>query len=258
MSSSNPWYVESYLSDSMLLHPELMSIADLQATQLRELANLKPGSRVLDMAGGTGRLAMPLARLGIEVTVQDLSSPLLKEGQQRAIAENLNIRWVQGDMRTPAGSNYDAIISIFTSFGYFDSEEDNARVCSEVRKALAPGGCFVLDVTNRDMRISNQNLRKWKSVADLAVLEEHDFDLTRSRWKLTRTLVGPASTIASVHGSDGPIPGSKSIHYDIRIYSPHELVRLLVASGFSEIHQYASLGGEELKRDSWRIVTVAR
>lgn len=258
MNGSSPWYVESYLNDKILFHPELEKIADLQATQLMKLANLGPKSRVLDMAGGAGRIALPLARRGLEVTVQDLSSKLLQKGQQNAAVEKLNIDWVERDMRAPTGANYDAVISIFTSFGYFDDDDENTRVLLEARKVLAPGGCLILDVTNRDMRISSQKPRKWKCLNGLLLLEDHEFDLSLSRWKLTRTLIGSAPAIADVYGSDGPIPGSKSVYYNIRIYSPHELVRLLGIAGFSEIHQFASLNGDKLKQDSWRIVTVAR
>jgi len=240
------WYKRSYRVDPMNFHPKLDAAADLQATFLIDLLGLKKDSRVLDLAGGAGRIAIPMARKGIRMTVLDLSPELIQLGQERAREENLEINWVTADMREIPAEDYDAVISIFTSFGYFDAESENESVLTAAKTALRPGGALLVDLTNRDMRIVNQQEKKWKDIGDLLLLEDHRFDLQKSRWIVSRMCI-PKSNSGT----------SDVFDYNIRLYSPHEIVTLCNRLGFKNIKQYANLKGDELLRTSWRHVTVA-
>lgn len=105
------------------------------------LLEILPGANILDLACGTGRYAIPLARRGFQVTALDLTPAYLQEGQKKAEAENLSIRWVQGDMRDiPFQDEFDAVINIFTSFGFFEEEGDHWKTLKGVVRALKPGG----------------------------------------------------------------------------------------------------------------------
>lgn len=59
------------------------------------------------------------------------------------------VTWVRGDMReVPLGRQFDAVVNLFTSFGYFDEEEQNARVFYEMNRLLKEGGRFIIDFLN--------------------------------------------------------------------------------------------------------------
>ncbi len=65
--------------------------------------------------------------------------------------ENESLRFKVHDMRNPIlDEKVDAVMNLFTSFGYFDQDEDDDKVFESVAQALQPGGLFVLDFLNAD------------------------------------------------------------------------------------------------------------
>ena len=102
---------------------------------------------VLDVACGDGRYMSALAASGADMYGVDLSEFLLGEAAKRA---GLAGRLVCGDMRSlPFRSGaFGSAINMFTSFGYFEADADNAHVLAEVERVLAAGGVFVLDFLN--------------------------------------------------------------------------------------------------------------
>lgn len=97
-----------------------------------------PGTRVLDVACGTGNTALPLARLGAHVTGVDIAANLLAQARQRAVAEHLNITFDEGDAeQLPyADASFDAAISMFGAM--FAPRPE--LVASEFARVLKPGG----------------------------------------------------------------------------------------------------------------------
>jgi SAM-dependent methyltransferase len=116
-----------------------------------KLLALPPGSRILDLACGHGRHAIPLAERGYRITGQDLSEVFLNRARVDAETHGVPVNWVHSDMREiPFIDEFDAIINVFTAFGYFESDAENQRVLHQVHKALRPGGRFLLETLHRD------------------------------------------------------------------------------------------------------------
>lgn len=110
--------------------------------------NLKPGARVLDLACGKGRHSRHLASKGFDVTGLDISTASIVHARQ---FEQPGLAFYQHDMRLPFRINYyDAILNMFTSFGYFDNEHDHIKTLLNIQKGLKPGGCLLLDYFNAD------------------------------------------------------------------------------------------------------------
>ncbi len=87
-----------------------------------------------------------------------------------------------GDMRElaqlfPQGGGFGAVVNLFTSFGYFDSQEDNLRVLQGVHHVLKPDGIFCLDYLNAERVRLNPGLAQEKRE-----LEGVEFELTRAIW----------------------------------------------------------------------------
>ena len=103
------------------------------------------GQRVLDLACGPGRHTAALARRGARVVGLDLSRVLLLAARE-AGADRL----VRADMRSLPfrDAAFDAVLNLFTSFGYFTEDVEHETVLREVARALRPGGRFVLDFLN--------------------------------------------------------------------------------------------------------------
>ena len=108
---------------------------------------LPPGGRVLDLACGAGRYMLAAAGRGLRVWGVDLSGFLLAEAAGR---EPLTGKVVRADMRRlPFRSQaFEAVLSMFTSFGYFSVDMDNLLVMREVSRVLTNGGTFLLDFLN--------------------------------------------------------------------------------------------------------------
>jgi len=108
---------------------------------------LDPGSSVLDLGCGPGRHALPLARAGLDVTAVDTSAGLLDELRKQAATDELEIEVLQADMRDfSLAEAYDAVLVMWTSFGYFEDESEHAGVLQNIVQSLRPGGVLLLDL----------------------------------------------------------------------------------------------------------------
>lgn len=149
---TGPWWDAAFGPAYLLVYPHR---DDAEALRNADgvLAALRRGSRpfganarVLDLGCGDGRYARALAARGCRVTGVDVSETLLAEARRRSPGLPGTPTYVRADMRAlPFGPQFDGVVSLFTSFGYFDDPSDDARVLGEVARVLLPGGCFVLD-----------------------------------------------------------------------------------------------------------------
>ncbi|MGB6036366.1 MAG: class I SAM-dependent methyltransferase [Cryomorphaceae bacterium] len=100
----------------------------------------------LDLACGKGRHSLTIHKAGFEVTGADLAFENIKFANQ---SSNDRLHFVQHDMREPIGESvFDYVLNLFTSFGYFESLEENERVLTAIAKELKPKGKVVLDFMN--------------------------------------------------------------------------------------------------------------
>lgn len=108
----------------------------------------KPGTRVLDLACGRGRHARYLCKHDLNVTGIDLSPNNVKFAQGQPLD---NLRFIQGDMCDDLGSGeYSHVFNLFTSFGYFESQEQSLRAMKNIARSLQEGGTLVLDFMNTE------------------------------------------------------------------------------------------------------------
>ena len=137
--------VEEYSS------PEWADTTAQEARFLTKVLELPQGSCVLDVGCGPGRHSMELARNGFEVTGVDISEKYLESAQKSARAAGLGIHFEKRDMRNlNYSAKFDAAVNLFSSFGHFEDEADDFKTLSSIRKALKPGGKFVLDLFNAE------------------------------------------------------------------------------------------------------------
>ena len=145
---------------------------------LREMVPLEPGAQVLDLACGWGRHSIALARAGFRVTGLDLSETLLARARKRAEAAAVPVDFVRGDMREiPWAARFDAVLSLYSSLGYWVSDEEDLRVLKAVHGALKPGGVFVMETMHRDHVVGAYAERDWwETEGGATVWVEREFD----------------------------------------------------------------------------------
>src|SRR5256885_2833594 len=142
------WYQQFFGEDYLRIYAPFLP-PEKSAQEVKEiiaLLNLPSASRILDLCCGHGRHAIPLAQQGYRVCGLDLSELFLQQAEREAESLGLEISWVEGDMRElPFIEEFDAVINIFTSFGYFEDEDEDQQVLFQVQQALKPGGLFLLE-----------------------------------------------------------------------------------------------------------------
>jgi 2-polyprenyl-3-methyl-5-hydroxy-6-metoxy-1,4-benzoquinol methylase len=133
--------------------------------------NLPVPSKLLDLACGKGRHAKFLSDLGHDVLGVDLSQNSILNARQWS---NEHLQFETHDMREVIeNQQFDAIFNLFTSFGYFDHESENQRVCSSIFKMLKPEGLLVIDFMNAEKVIRQLVPNEFKTFSDI------EFQITR-------------------------------------------------------------------------------
>ena len=245
--SVEPWYKtffgEDYLRIYDFLTPE-RSVMEVEGVV--GLLGLPVGSAILDLCCGHGRHAVELAKRGYRVTGLDLSEVFLRHARETAEAEGVDVRWVEGDMRRiPFEGEFDAVINMFTAFGYLESEEEDEEVLRQVYKALKPGGRFLLETMQREWLMRHFDPAGVVRHADgLIVLEERDFDMLTSRCDVRVTMILP----------DGQ---RREYGHAARVYTLTDLARMMRLAGLHLEKYYGGVDGSMLGLDSRRLVVVA-
>jgi SAM-dependent methyltransferase len=247
--SERPWYQELFGEEYLRAWAPTLTEerAAREVEGIVTLLDLPPGSAILDLCCGHGRIAIPLAERGYQITGQDLSEVFLRHARQDAAARGVSVRWVHGDMRAiPFAGEFDAIINIFTSFGYLESEAEDAKVLAQVAAALKPGGLFLLEYIHRDRMVRGYRPHVIDRHDDgLIVLHEGEWDHLAGRNHVSITLIEP----------DG---ARRQFRHSVRLYTLAELARMLDAVGLPVEAHYGGLDGSEFTFDSRRLVVLAR
>ena len=203
------------------------------------------GGRVLDLCCGPGRHSVEFAARGFRVTGVDRTAFLLEKAKQEALDRNLDIEWVRQDMRTfERDGEFDLVMSMFTSFGFFDDRDEDMRVLRNVLQSLKPGGLFLIDVMGKEKlaRIFSPTTSQQLEDGSLLIHRHDVFDgwsRMRNEWILIKD-----STV-------------KSYRFHHTIYSGQELKERLERVGFSDVRLYGDLDGNEYGSDAKRLVALA-
>jgi SAM-dependent methyltransferase len=222
------------------------------APQLLRLLGAPWNARVLDVACGEGRYARALQGLGCRVTGVDLSAELLEEARRKSPDLPGTPTYVRGDIRDlPFVRQFEAAISMFTSIGYFESPQDDLRVFEGVRRALVPGGRFLVDFLNAtEVRAS--------------LVPESFEERPPYRIEIRRRIDEGAHRTPSVRKSIRVVDTrtdsvESEVEERVRLYEPHEIEALLVDAGLDPVgERHGGLDGRPFHASSPRLVRVAR
>ena len=248
VTTHTDWPIAFFDDDYLKIYAPLLSEERTQreAEFIAGALGLAKGARVCDLACGTGRHAVEMARRGYDVTAVDFNARYLELGAQAAQAAGVRVAWTQGDMREFGFERaFDAVYSYFTSFGYY-SDDENERVLANVAGALVPGGRFLIDVLNRDYVLLHPSQRSWIQREDGALLmEENTLALASSRVTSRQILIQPGA-------------GSRvTKEYDLRTYTCAELSALMRRHGLEPQQTLGGPDGSEYSVESRRLVLVA-
>jgi ubiquinone/menaquinone biosynthesis C-methylase UbiE len=243
---SDPVFDVDELFDDDYLYfyePRLAGVSDADAGVIWRLLELERGMEVLDLACGHGRIANRLAARGARVAGLDATPLFLERARSEAAVGGLEVQYVEGDMRSLpwADSSFDCVVSWFTSFGYFD-DDDNRRVLREAHRILRPGGRLLLENNNLA-----ELLPRW--LPTVVVERDGDFSIDQHRFDPT---TGRALT-ERVIVRDGRV---RRFAFSVRMFVAAELGDWLRDAGFASVEFYDG-EGDPLTHQGRRMITTA-
>lgn len=233
------WFTRWFGKEYLELYPhrddaEARSVVRL----IRNTAALDPKGRALDLACGAGRYTRALCKHTWTVGF-DLSMDLLR----LAISESPHIPYVRGDMRDLpfASASLDLVVNLFTSFGYFSSDEENRMVLSEVSRVLRGGGLFVLDYLNADQVRTSLVAEDSSRVGERMVTQK-------------RRITADGRYVEKEISAEGC---SQRFEERVRLFEQDDLRCLLHDAGFAIEHELGDYTGGPLRSESPRAVFFA-
>ncbi len=219
--------------------------AEEQVEKVLKLVNFE-GHSVLDLCCGPGRHSVVLAHRGLDVTAVDLTPYLLEKARERAVAEKVQVEWILEDMRRfVREDSYDLVLNLFTSFGYFDKEEENLKVLDNIYCNLRADGSCVIDVVSKEWLAKVFQPTSSTELEDGTLwIQRHevikDWTRIRNEWIVIK---------------DGQ---THSFKFSTAVYSGQEMKDRLGQVGFKEIKLYGGFDGREYGREGSRLVVTAR
>ncbi|TET44392.1 class I SAM-dependent methyltransferase [candidate division TA06 bacterium] len=210
-----------------------------------KILKLRKGSKVLDLCCGYGRHSIGLMKRGFDVTGYDLSAVLLERARRDCEREKVNVNLVIGDMREiPFESEFDAVINMFTAFGYFETESEDQKVLDGVHASLRPGGKFLIDTINRERVIASFREKGWEKVGSHQfALDLRSFDPLTSRISVKTVILGGKQRIERSHS--------------MRFYTLTELGKMIEKSRMMLKSVYGHIDGRDYWIDTPRMVVLA-
>jgi SAM-dependent methyltransferase len=222
-------------------------IADADEQIAKALALTKPaGNSVLDLCCGPGRCSIALAKKGFSVTGVDRTEYLLDKAREGASAAHVEIEWVQKDMRDFVRPDaFALVLSMFTSFGYFNDKRDDLTVLENMLASLQPGGACLIELLGKERLAKILQPTTSTVLPDgTLMVERHeifdDWTRIRNEWLLIRN--GKAKTFRFHHS----------------IYSGQELRDLMQRAGFVSVTLLGNLNGDPYGPDAERLVATGR
>jgi len=157
MASKKKWFEDGNFW--VTTFPLMFSKARLENSaneveKLITMLDIAPGSNILDLCCGVGRLSIEFAKHNFSVTGVDITKAYLNIAKKNA-GKTSKIKFIQSDMRAFSKPNsFDVIVNMFTSFGYFEDPKDDIKVLKNCFISLKPGGKIIIELLGKEILAS--------------------------------------------------------------------------------------------------------
>jgi ubiquinone/menaquinone biosynthesis C-methylase UbiE len=203
---------------------------------------------VLDLCCGTGRHLIILRREGWDMIGLDLSKNLLAIARRNMKHEKVKSPLVRADMRHFPFRNkvFDAVICMFTSFGYLPSESEDRESLKQVRRTLRKNGRFLLDLANKNHVTKIFKEKEWAEYGPFYMLENRFLDRQQSQLKSQWTIIRKDTK------------ETKSLQHIVRLYTHKRLEQMLHETGLTVKEVHGGYDGKKFSLDSSRMIMSTR
>lgn len=229
--AEEPWYVKAFRREYLDVYAhrdanDAKRAVDFCLTTL----GLEAGDTLLDLCCGAGRHLALFEQRGVVCTGVDLSHDLL----ERARLDGVKSRLIRADVRALPVSDgvFEALVNLFSSFGYFEEEREHLVMLREARRVLAPSAGAMFDIMNPAWVASNLKTENEERRAGLVIHSLRRIDSLRrrveKRVKVTREASGDLLT---------------EYTESVRMFESSECDSLLAEAGFDVVARYGDFDG---------------
>ena len=246
MQQTKPWHEDDAFWETwgpIMFSQQRLADATSEVDKIIQLLAITPGAYILDLCCGVGRHSLELARRGFHVTGVDRTRRYLNQARKQANKEGLDVEFVRNDMRTfRRPESFDAVISMYTSFGYFEEADDDHRVVTNVYNSLKAGGAFIIETHGKETLARIFLERNWVEEDGVLWLQERKVSQNWG-WIWNRWIMFKGN-----ERTEGEISH--------RLYAGTEMVTLLTGCGFSRVDIYGNLDGNPYDHKAQRLIVV--
>jgi len=248
MYKNNNWFSDEWFWKTfgpIMFDEQRMQKSLYEVQKIMKLCALKNGSSVFDCCCGMGRHSLELAAEGCSVTGVDLSRTYLDLAEEEAQRRSLNVNFIHQDIREINYSeDFDTVINMFTSFGYFEDPDEDLTLLKKLHQALKPGGSLFMEMTGKEILARDFEERTWFEREGIKILLEYSVDLNWTelcnRWLFFKD--------------------DKMTEYSFshRIFSASEISNLLWQAGFETIEIYGGFEQQPYDHRAENLILLAR
>ena len=212
------------------------------------------GARILELCCGTGRLTLPIAKDGYNISGVDYTSSMLDQAKIKASEAGLEIRFIEADIRTlNLQDKYDLVFIPFNSIHHLYKNEDLFRAFNVVKNHLKEGGLFLLDCFNPNIQYIVEGEKEPKEIAAYTTEDGRKVLIKQTMRYESKTQINRIEWHYFINGEFNSIQ-----NLDMRMFFPQELDSYLEWSGFDIIHKYGGFEEEVFNDNSGKQVFVCQ
>lgn len=211
-------------------------------------------AKVLELGCGTGRLTIPLAKNGYNITGVDFTSSMLQKAKAKTTKAGLNIEFIEADMRTLSLSEkFDLIFIPFNSIHHLYKNEDLFNTFKVVKHHLKDGGLFLLDCFNPNIQYIVEGEKETINTAEYTTDDGREILIKQKMRYENRTQINRIEWHYFINGKFDSIQ-----NIDMRMFFPQELNSYLEWNGFNILHKFGSFEEEAFSDNSEKQIFVCQ
>ncbi|WP_460219449.1 class I SAM-dependent methyltransferase [Psychroserpens sp. MEBiC05023] len=211
-------------------------------------------ARILELCCGTGRLTIPIAKEGYDITGVDITPSMLEQATIKASEAELNIKFIEADMRNlELSERFDLIFIPFNSIHHLYLNKDLFKTLNVVKKHLKDQGLFLFDCFNPNIKYMVEAEKKEQEIARYTTTDGRDILIKQIMHYESSTQINRIEWHYYINGQFDSIQ-----NLDMRLYFPQELDTYLKSNGFNIIHKYGSFEEDTFTDDSEKQIFVCQ
>nr|WP_240961702.1 class I SAM-dependent methyltransferase [Nonlabens sp. Ci31] len=211
-------------------------------------------ARILELCCGTGRLTLPIAKDGYDISGVDYTSTMLDQARAKASEEGLEVEFIEADIRNlELNKKYDLIFIPFNSIHHLYTNEDLFKAFKVVKNHLKEDGLFLLDCYNPNIQFIVEGEKEQKEIAAYTTNDGREIWIKQVMRYENKTQINRIEWHYYINGEFDSIQ-----NLDMRLFFPQELDAYLEWNGFNVIHKFGDFKEEAFNDESEKQIFVCQ